>query len=492
MQIARISAFIACATAALPALAQAQGAGAACDPADQLVCTCKQAGYTFQDPQWAACFIGDVNFPTVTQVDPLSSRAFVALNWPVSKATDGKVIVSTPDFTAPRQGDWTTVWDTWKSTASIFRPGKPPLPWDSTEHPLPAACSEIDAKAAMAAVPFADKIPNDIEPRLLSTYVNPDGDALLDAAGQPVRYESLFNRQAYDYTVAHGLWDAVQLESYLKAQGKLDLPSGTWGSNPNDPPVRGAIIAKAAWKILDAKDDPERFHKSWAYVTPVIDDGRSSHDCALVPVGLVGMHLVYKTATMPDWAWGTFEHVDAAPLWSQIGATGQGHFQDGKPVPDWIFYDVDQAVSRGPNWPPKTALEKIPSLVVQNYPPGYYFGPVSPGGAASSGNDPCPPSNQEFSCINIRMHMALEGSVFENYHLKGTQWKQYGPSGVGVPVPEILGNTVIETFTQNESNCLQCHALARPDWTGAKRGMLDFIFAFDQYVLQRSAAVQGN
>lgn len=455
-----------------------------CKTSDQLVCACEARGFKTSAPQWDACFLGDVNYATVTQVDALSARAFVALNWPVRRDAEGRAILGEPDFDATLSGDWTPVWGTWKATDAIFRGSAPPLPWDQAAAPLPAACAAIDVAKARADSGFATAVPDAVPPRLLDEWVNPDGHALLDARGTPIRYEITFNRQAYDYVASNGLWDPPKLEAYLDQHDALSFPAGSW--NSGEGAGRGAIVIKTAWQVLTPEDDPTRFHKSWAYVTPVIEDGSLRHQCQLRPVGLVGMHIIYKTKLMPDWAWATFEHRDAAPLWSEIGATTAGVLASGHKPPDWLFYRNDGPKAARLNVPPKTARSDLPSRVTRFYPAGYYFGPVA---ANPDGHDTCGLGSQDFRCIAGRIQTDFADSVFANYILVGTQWREYSADGAdSTLVPEILGNVAIETFSQSTSSCISCHRHAAP--AGAAPKTFDFIFTFGRDVLERNRPSQ--
>src|SRR5205085_343313 len=74
------------------------------------------------------------------------------------------------------------------------------------------------------------------------------------------------------------------------------------------------IFLKAAWKTLsDEEEHSGRFHTARAFLfTPGSADLQST--CVgPVPVGLVGLHIVQKTAGFPQWIWATFEQVDNAP-----------------------------------------------------------------------------------------------------------------------------------------------------------------------------------
>lgn len=454
-----------------------------CDPIEQLDCSCDSAGIKPVNGTVSACFIGDVNTITDSQADSFSARIFAGINWPVKLDEKGRVMPGVPDYTASLDGAWTTVWETWKSTNHIFRGEQPPLDWDSDAYPLPAACAEVDDKAAMADVPYADQIPNNMQPRLLDEYVNPEGHALLDRNGVPVRYDVIFNKAAYNYTVDNKLWDARALEQFLEKNQKLSLPEGSW-MKPADGRQRGAIVLKSSWMVMDHDHEPDNFHKAWAYITPVIENGKLTHDCQLKPVALVGLHLVYKTQQFSKWGWGTFEHYDIAPSWNEIGATKEGKFADGNTVPQWLFFERDDNVAVRLNRPPKVPTDGRPSRITSFYEPGYYAIPI---GIAKP---ECSDIDQNFWCFNERLANGFRNSPLQNYRLQGTQWELLNSGGR--LVPEILGNATMESYTQNTSSCQTCHSYAVPEHSNAPRGTLDFIFTFNQDVLKRSTPSQSK
>ncbi|GAA6200267.1 hypothetical protein [Aquicoccus sp. SU-CL01552] len=467
-------------TAAAAAMAGAQ-APPDCDPMEQLACSCEAAGIDPVNSTVSACFIGDVNTITANQADSFTARIFAGINWPVKLDDNGRVVPGVPDYTASLDGNWTTVWETWKSTNHIFRGNQPPLDWNSDAYPLPEACAEIDVEAAMAEVPYADRIPNTMQPRLLDEYVNPEGHALLDRNGVPVRYDVIFNKAAYDYTVENRLWNARALDQFLEKNGKLSLPEGSW-IKPAEGRQRGAIVLKSSWMVMDKDHDPDRFHMAWAYVTPVIENGTLTHDCQLKPVALVGLHVVYKTQRFAKWGWGTFEHRDVAPTWNEIGDTKAGVYADGAAVPKWLFFERDHDGAARLNRPPKGPTDDRPSRVASFYAPGYYAEPI---GIAKPD---CSDTDQNFWCFNARLAAGFGNSPLKNYRLHGTQWELLNSGGR--LVPEILGNATMETYTQSTSSCQTCHSYAVPEHSRAPRGTLDFLFTFNRDVLLRSIPSQ--
>ncbi len=453
-----------------------------CEPTDQLACACNEANVADVNATVKACFLGDVNTVTANQADNFSTQIFAAINWPVKLDENGRAIAGLPDYGAKLEGDWTTVWETWKSTNNIFRGDEPPIAWSKTDAPLPRACAQLDIKTEMAKVPYADRIPNVMQPRLLDEYLNPEGRALLDRNGRPVLYDVIFNKQAYEFTADNNLWDAESLIDYLDEKGKLELPVGTWNTKDVGP-ERGAIVLKSSWMVMDEKHDPDFFHKAWAYVSPIIKDGKVDYGCALEPVALIGLHVVYKTQQLKKWGWSTFEHRNIAPLWSEIGPTRAGVYPDGNAVPDWLFYGRNSDGAAKLNAQPKYVTDNKPSRIISFYPAGYYAEPI---GKSLT----CLAFDQNFQCFNQRLREGFSQAAFKNYGLKGTQWEVLNSGGK--LIPEILGNSTMESYSQETSSCQTCHSYAKPDSPESKRETLDFIFSFNRDVLNKSVPVQGK
>lgn len=228
--------------------------------------------------------------------------------------------------------------------------------------------------------------------------------SLKDQRGNPVYFEIRLNRVFFEYIVANKLYDA-------ESQAKL--------TQVDAPP--GSILVKAAWRVLGP--DESDFYSTEALVPA--DPLSGSSEKRRVKVGLVGFHIMHKTPSAPQWIWSTFEHVR--------NVNG----------PDASFHNVrcvDGAVNvQTPDGVPNQVTRVIP------IPDGYPHLPE----------------------INKTVRAALAPSVFEHYEQIGTQWPVRGSTGKNEPAtvfdvrPALLGNTVLETYIQNTSSCMGCHAMAR-------------------------------
>lgn len=482
----------------------AEGGGGVCDARDQLECSCKAAGQSYPNFTVRPCLPGALQVLTLNQSDELAANAFAAVNWP------GSAVRGVPDFTAMTAGapvpeDHAPVWQGWRATSDIFRDdGQPPLDWDAPGQVLPAACDgvaltpELRGAFAWARVPESP-----YPPRLLQQMINPQDQMLIDRSGQPVRYEVVFNRQAHDYVVGNHLWTVDGLAAEV-ANGNLSFPPGD-----RSPETRGAMLVKAAWKILDpATDDPGHFHKAWAYVTPLVEAGQERSGCALLPVGLVGLHVTMKLSDDDGWLWGTVEHRALAPMrgedeslfQSEPPAYRTSETRSNDATDDWIFYSPPgcagglcsgQIGLDKPTLPAKDgggpiAFSPAPSRITQWSAPGAYYSGGTGGTDAECGERSAyragPDSTSaslDFACINRRLWAGFEGSVLSFYQLKGSQWNRHG-----TPVPDTLANAAIESFNQGTSSCQSCHRGAgQPPSGNAGYGtnlasQFDHVFAF--------------
>lgn len=370
--------------------------------------------------------------------DLFSWASFVALNSSPSGALPGET------------GDNETVWSTWMEDFQVLvADGQTPPSW-GTPMALPAACQGLSgARATSRVITHATKMDG-----VVGLFDQAQAGPLIDRNGAYVRYEILMNEPMYDYIRDNRLYN----QKGLRAFGEIDFPAGTL-----DGGEIGAIMVKAAWKIMGAGDDPARFHVSRAYVFD-----QHANRCTQERLGLVGFHVSTKTQSAPQWIWSTFEHVANAP---DMGAADPGA--------QYNFFDPDCASHQPAESCQPNALPDTP------------WNPQRPDQYAVQ-VERVTPIAAETAAMNALHQQAFRNlnpdSVWANYMLVGTQFPQRPADPTdpqGRPFPPFLANTTIETFLQGDtppvsSSCIACHNRATA--TGAAKPS-DFT-----YILSRVTA----
>jgi hypothetical protein len=383
-------------------------------------------------------FNPDIDHDIVTQdvgaigfqpfIDNLAWDLFAALNWP---APSPIVQRGVPDrqnviggFKSGGEGGGQTmavgpvVWETFKDTNDIYLdPPVRPSSFDTPES-VPPACKALAAEnpaAARRTLTMTSKFGE-----MLRGNKEADGNRLVDQNGFDVWYEVKLNRTYYDYVVANAFYDS------RNQRGKtIAFPASSNTTAPT-----GTIKVKAAWKVMGLlgsrqPDDLTKFYKTEALV---LDP--TTGVCRKELLGLVGLHIVMKTAQLPQWLWATFEHVDNAP----DQTTGPA------PQQKYNFFSVSCA-GCPLNQPPSKEHPQAPTQVVRVVPV----------------NNVAVTDNSKFKDALVTLR---PDNVWQNYMLVDAQWGA-SPSPIGVPnQPKFLANTTLETYLQQPvapNGCINCH-----------------------------------
>ncbi len=359
-------------------------------------------------------------------------QTFIYLNWPAAARgiPNPRVKFGVPGV---------TVWETWKTVDQVFLPdGVKPPPWNQNAEnsALPANVATDAAAGKVRALTRTSKVSKTVAARIdpatapdaagqamLKDIQQADQNVLYDQQKVPVFYEIAMSKVQFDYIVNNGLYNADTQLAYAMQK--------------NIVPPYGSIEVKTAWKVLTpAEIQTGRFHMMPAYIP--------SQPQPQATVGLVGLHInVGGAPQKPGQAytigiWGTFAHIDNAPLVSQIG-TGPSGF---------TFYNPACAAitACAPNNPTTN-----PTQVVQMFADDQQ---------ADGVNKLAQGMIQQYDASN----------PWQYYKLINAQWS---PRGIAVPVPAktplhlgipsagTLMNPVLETFMQTTgTNCSGCHANA--------------------------------
>jgi hypothetical protein len=325
-----------------------------------------------------------------------------------------------------------TVFETYKTLAELFHDdGTAPVAFDRYDTP--------DKNACKATTGFGDMVLatksgiDDIGQAGVGELIGP----LVAQNGRYVRLQTLYNQIAYDYIVSH--------RYYLRA----NLPPVPT-PRPDLPVIQfpmGSVVIKAAWLDMTGFTDAQ---KARFYMREATLKDPNDGTCSKVRVGLVGMHIMVKTPSRPQWIWSSFEQVDATPP-KAFGGTGKYTFNDG---------DKTHAM------PTENPLTLVP-LAPQ---------PATPYNVTRSIMAPIHPKTELMTLVYQRL---LHGTPWEFYQIATTQWPRL-EGNQAAPVPATQGgemtttfpgagatsafaNLTMETFDQArpQLGCISCHNQAR-------------------------------
>jgi hypothetical protein len=382
----------------------------------------------------------------ITQRDfyKFSWQVFKFLVWPASSEVRGKsdTTKSITSMQGPR------VFETFKASWEIFRPNaQEPVPWQ--EYPPLEPCSNAKEvpPGALVLASFS-KFGN------IKTGGGAVQSHVLVAQNRSyVRYQAGYNAIIFEKIKGSHLYDAGVVRTVPNVRAGEPVPEAA------ESPV-GAIIVKSAWIELpreSADIDPSRFYvrdDAW-----VQDPKRT--ECRKASVGLVGLHVAYKTKSRPQWIWSTFEHVDNVPEPGDR-APKRYTFNNGNrqtvmtddPEDRFLISKIEASELREPPTPYQVIRrQKIDEKVLQ--------------------------VNREWQGELGRIN-----SVWQNYKLVMSEWPRVpshpkrdahgaGPTPKCFPTTPATANTTMETFRQRcdpELTCMGCHnSVRRTDFIWAIR-----------------------
>jgi hypothetical protein len=345
--------------------------------------------------------------------DDYSWRAFIAVVWPVTNGHRGQ-----PDESKSVTDMGPRVFETFKSIWEIFHnDGSPPASWDTYDAAQFNACGAPVSFGDLVLASFSKF--SDLGQAGVGTLVGP----LVAQNGTYTRYSTGFNK--------------IEFDQIADANHPLYLRKNIPMSGPFKD---GALDVKSAWILMANVPHPERYYTRTALV---LDP--ETGQCSPQTVGLVGLHIVQKTPTRPQWIWSTFEQVDNVPS-SLPGTLGAFNFNDGSggAMPKGNPYPLDPLILPTPA---PFNVQRIASAPID--------------GSTATTN------------MAYRGLLNNAGSVWQFYQLVMTQWplKPSQPSLPGIPSNTFPGanatsafaNVTMETFDQNNirSGCMNCHNSTR-------------------------------
>lgn len=401
--------------------------------------------------------------------DIFAWQEFVALNWPPGKPGQpgpGKIGKSP-------SGDNSTVWESYMASSQVFQPGAaPPAAW-GTPQTIPSFCPAAPAalKGKVGKVlPLIAK--GDLQDEFMEAFTN---SPLIDVNGKYTRYEIRMNKVEFDKILQGSAPPPAPAKPWYIANNQVppvSFPAGVYGTDQT-----GSVEVKAAWRQI-SQSQAGRYHTAWAYITYAPGSNNENTKCAgPFLMGLVGLHIIHKTQSAPQWLWATFEQVDNAP---SSAVTGHYSFFNNpkcklsppcanqQPTPPTGGWDGDPGKTN-------TAVQVIRATAIP-----------------AAKNSPTTGINPVFQKL---LRSVDARSVWQYYQLVDTQWPQrpgtlqnpntcyHGSSNPAVnfacdgpnpdqgpgPFPAKLANTTLETYFQQTpgnnqaymGTCMGCHSFGQ-------------------------------
>lgn len=344
--------------------------------------------------------------------DDFSWRSFVALVWPAMQGQRG---VPNPALSVGTSGQ-PLVFETYKMDWEVFQPGgAAPSAFSSYAGQNPCGTGVSPQFGDLVLASFSKY--DDLGQAGFGNLVGP----LVAQNGTYVRYLTAFNATEFAPILNRRLYLRANLGT---AAQPLTLPDGS-------------IDVKSAWMLMTGVAHPERYYTRQAYVMDL-----PSGTCSLQTVGLVGLHIVQKTPSRPQWIWSTFEQVDNIP---QDHAQAPFGFNDGGGT---VMPPSNPISFPPPNVPPDTFnVERIKPIA----------------------------SSTQQTTAAYQQALASQGTgVWQFYQLTMTQWPLQAnqPNLPGTPGNTFPGsidastafsNVVLETFDQSNvrTGCMNCHTQSK-------------------------------
>ncbi len=364
----------------------------------------------------------------------LSWQMFKFLIWPAGDRGQSHATRAITSMDGPR------VFETFKAEWEVFREGaEQPAAWN--DYP-PTLCSN-QPNVAPGTLVLASSSKFDS-----MTAGGRDAHLLVAQNRSYVRYQAGYNEPLFN-TIRdpnRRLYDASILDQLRPAKPRSDI-------DPRASVPTGSMVVKSAWIELPGPAgglDRSKFYvrpDAWVQIS-------GSNECRKSDVGLVGLHIVYKTPSLPHWIWATFEHADNVP--ERGDDAGKRYvFNNGSgadmpaSVPEAFLIDRPSGVAAPSDPPEPYQVQRRQEI------------------------DP------KVISINQQWQGELGGieSVWRNYKLIMSQWQSnsfvsHEDVSIHEPVPNCSSdgaapasaNTTMETFQQRctlKFTCMGCHNASR-------------------------------
>jgi hypothetical protein len=437
----------------------------------------------------------------ITQFDDFSWRSFIALIWPATKGQRGVPDTTQTNFPVSGPLVFETYKAEWESFPAPSSPNPPPAPapWTSFAGTTNPCGTSVNVGWGDVLLASDTKFGNLGLAGFGNFFVGPlisSGFAQSTAQQHYLRYQASYNQTEYNQ-ILNNQW-------YLQAKlGNVTFCSNGGTVGGQQCPAENSVDLKSSWMDMDGvpANLQSRYYTKQAWVLDTI-----SGKCTQRTMGLVGLHIVSKTPSRPQWIWSTFEQIDNVPVVTGATPTSNTQFSlnDGNasntmPSSDPYCVPGQPGNQNGcPGTPPPPAVMPADASQAKRF----NVTRVQPIGIGFPTGQPDPTTPATNASYQALLAKAAPSSPWQYYQLVMTQWPVPGntPANPGDPkhsfpgnIPSLsclqsvpgaypqgcsFSNVTMETFDQTSiySGCMNCHnATAHPN--GPKSTGNDFLWS---------------
>ena len=263
---------------------------------------------------------------------------------------------------------------------------------------------------------------------------------LVDQDGRAVYTTIMINDVYRDFVIKNKLYDP---ESLRKFPDTTNFPIG-------------AFSLKAAWKVVADGENTSNYYTTEAQIQKLGYSGKKivlTNQLETVKVALVGFHIAVVVKGHPEMIWATFEHQNNAPYTVADQTPTDIVSEEG-----YTFYKKSTRAQDCND--PASPILKLDTVTQTLSPVTQVFRQYRLGGGRSA-------NQNNIDRLNAQMHAEMSpNSVWRNYFEVGAIWfvqtdsllpnSSYNSSNSLLTGSKVLSNSVIETFTQADTDVNQC------------------------------------
>ncbi len=431
----------------------------------------------------------------INDFDDFSWRIFIAMIWPAQQGQRGVPDPTQTGFPVTGPLVFETYKADWETFPPVSAPNPPPQPslWQDFAGTVNPCGPPVNVGWGDMVLAADTKFGNLALAGFGNFFVGPiisSGFSQSPAHQHYLRYQASYNQTEYSQ-IRTAQW-------YLQSKlGNVDFCFNGATVGGQACPSENSIDVKSSWMNMDGvpANLQSRYYTKLAWIKD-----SATGTCSQHTMGLLGLHIVTKTPTRPQWIWSTFEQIDNVPVITGATPTSNTVFNvndgTGTAMPPADPYCIPGQPGNQ-NGCPGSGNPPVPAVMPATASQATRFNvtrkmPIGIGAATT------PTTNSSYQAL---LAQAAPNSPWQYYQLVMTQWPTPGstPANQGTPAFTFPGNSAtssfsnvtMETFDQGSiyQGCMYCHNFtAHP---GGKANGNDFLWSLAINAYPDQAGVQA-